>query len=163
MKRGHEKRPSESDTPLNRADLARILGIVLLLAAFLMLTFTPELLFEAWHRDGYQKTEAEILSAPEVRRSIKLRIASSAEEIRVRRTTFNGVSPHMRISVWYNPEAILTGGGTWLDTRVMTTERWPELPEFPQALTAALLNVLLGFGGSLLLFGRPRRQRHDKR
>ena len=163
MKRGHEKRPSESDTPLNRADLARILGIVLLLAAFLMLTFTPQLLFVSWHRDGYQKTEAEILSEPGVYRSTKVRIASSAEEIRVRRTTFNGVSPHMRISVWYNPEAILTGGGTWLDTRVMTTERWPELPEFPQALMAALLNVFLALGGSLLLFGRPRQRQNEKR
>jgi len=69
----------------------------------------------------------------------------------------------MRISVWYNPEAILTGGGTWLDTRVMTTERWPELPEFPQALMAALLNVFLALGGSLLLFGRPRQRQNEKR
>ena len=52
-----------ADAPLNRADVSRLIGIALLLGAFLMLTFTPPLVFEAWHVDGYERTEAEVLTA----------------------------------------------------------------------------------------------------
>jgi len=142
-----------ADTPLNRADARQLLGIALLLGAFLMLTFTPQLLFEAWHARGYEKTEAEVLTAAGRSRSIRVRIASSGAEISIRRNTFDGTSEHLRIPVWYNADAILVAGITWLDARVVSVQRWPQLPQFGQALAAALINLLL-LGAGLLLFLR---------
>jgi len=149
-----------ADAPLNRADVSRLIGIALLLGAFLMLTFTPQLVFEAWHVDGYERTEAEVLTAAGRSRSIRVRIASSGAEISIRRSTFDGTSEHLRIPVWYNAGAILIAGITWLDTRVVSVQRWPQLPEFSHALGAALLNLLLFCAGLLLFFRRTiRRQR----
>ena len=151
-----------ADTPLNRADARQLLGIALLLGALLMLTFTPQLLFEAWHVDGYDRTEAEVLTAAGRSRSIRVRIASSSAEISIRRSTFDDTSEHLRIPVWYNADAILVAGITWLDTRVVSVQRWPQLPQFSQALGAALLNVLLLCAGLLLFFRRATRRKRDR-
>lgn len=149
--------PPAADAPLTRADLARLAGIVLLLVAFLMLTFTPQLVFEAWHRDGYARTEAELLAAPGRGRTTRVRILDGGDELWVRRSDFGGIAAHTHVGVWYNSAAIVTAGPTLLDTRVVSVERSPQLPELPESLGVALLNAFLFGVGAVLLLGLPRR------
>jgi hypothetical protein len=149
------------DEAFTRADMARVLGVVLVLGAFLMLTFTPQLLFQARNLAGYSNTQAELLEGPGRSRSISVRVASTGEEISVRRTMFDTSVEHERIPIWYNPSAHLVFGITLFDMRVVSAQRYPELPTLQQALIAALLNVVLAAGGAYLVFRPPRGRRRS--
>ena len=142
-------------TGLTREDGLRLLGIPVLLAAFLMLTFTPQLLFQASNRSGYSRTEAEILSGPGRSRSVRIRIASTGEELIVRRSFFDSTAPHEQLAIWHNPSARLVFGITLFDLRVVSAQRYPELPNLAEAILAALINVALAVGGSYLFFRPP--------
>jgi hypothetical protein len=146
------KRQAEStDHALRRSGFAGLLGLLLLLAAFLMLTFTPQLVYKAWHRDGYARTEAEVLSGPGRAKSFRVRVVADNQEVSVKSTSFDGRVQHQRIPVWYNPAAHVEFGITLFDERVISAERWPELPDFTGALAAVLINLALIFGGGYLL------------
>jgi hypothetical protein len=150
---GHSK---TEDEPFTLADSARLVGIALVLGAFLMLTFTPQLVFLAWHRDGYARTEAESLSGPGRSRSFRVRIASSGEELSVRRTSFDSSPPYARLPVWYNPSARLVVGITLFDMRVVSLQRYPELPNLVHAFTAVAINLILAAVGGFLVFRSPK-------
>jgi len=157
-KRGRKQSPPAAPRP-TRGSPAVLLGMLLLLGAFMLLTTTPEVMYQAWHRDGYERTDAELLSPSGRSRSVRVRIGSSGAELSVRRTTFDTRSEHARVPVWYNPEAIVSAGITWLDVRVVSAERQPELPTSNQATMMLLLNLLLFAGGGLLLLASMRRVR----
>src|SRR5258706_5499811 len=137
---------------LARSDVLRLLGIPILLAAFLMLTFTPQLLFQASNRNGYSRTEAEVLSGPGRSRSVRIRIASTGEELMIRRTSFDSTAPHEQLPIWHNPAARLVFVITIFDLRVVSAQRYPELPNLAEAVLAALINLALAVGGSYLFF-----------
>ena len=155
----HAKRPATgADRRLTRDDGARVLGIALIVAASLMLTFTPQLLFEAALRDGYRQTEAELLSDSGRQRSVRVRIAADEAELRVKSTTFDAIVAHAHVRIWYNPQAMLAAGTmTFLDARVINRERSPELPEPWQALLAAAVDLVFAVAGIALVFGRSKR------
>jgi len=145
---------NSADEPFNRRDFAVLLGIGFFLGAFLMLTFTPQLMYEAWHRQGYGRTEVEFLSDPGTSRTIRVRVAASGEELFVRRNEFDLVTANARVPVWYNPAARLSAGATVFDRRVLSLARHPELPTFAEAIAVGLLNLALAGGGYFLVFRR---------
>jgi hypothetical protein len=148
-----------ADQRFTRADGARVLGIALIVAASLMLTFTPQLLFEASQREGYRPTEAELLSDSGRQRSVRVRIATDDAELRVKNTTFHAIFAHAHVPIWYNPQALLAAGTmTFLDARVINRERSPDLPEPWQALLATAFDLLFAIAGIALVFGRSKRR-----
>lgn len=153
---------TSKDEPLTGGDLLRLLGFPLLLGAFLMLISTPQLVFQSLNRDGYSRTEAEVLTGPGRSRSIRIRIASTGEEITVRRTMFDGIGENRREPIWYNPSARLVLGVTVFDERALSTGRHQELPDLSQAFFASLLTVALGAAGAYLLFRTPKSARRRR-
>jgi hypothetical protein len=140
-----------ADRSLHRSGFAGLLGLVLLLVAFLMLTFTPQLVYRTWHRDGYERTEAEVLSGRGRAKSFRVRVVADDQVLLVRSASFNGYVQHQRIPVWYNPAAHVEFGIRLFDERVISAERSPELPDFTGALAAVLVNLLFACGGAYLL------------
>jgi hypothetical protein len=162
MRTHHGKRQTQSaEQALRRSGFAGLLGLVLLLGAFLMLTFTPQLVYREWHRDGYDRTEAEVLSGPGRAKSFRVRIVADDRELLVKSTSFDGRVQHQRIPVWYNAAAHVEFGIRLFDERVISAERTPELPGFPGTLAAVLINLLLVCGGVYLLRDGSA-QRHGK-
>ena len=158
MRRSAKRLGIGTDQRFTRADGARVLGITLITAASLMLTFTPQLLFETAQRDGYRQTEAELLSDSGRQRSVRVRIAADDAELRVKTTNFDAIVAHAHVPVWYNPQALLAVGTmTFLDARVINRERSPQLPEPWQALLAAAVDLLFAVAGIALVFGRSKR------
>jgi hypothetical protein len=150
---------SGDDRRFTRADGARVLGIALIVAASLMLTFTPQLLFEATQREGYRRSEVELLSDSGRQRSVRVRIAADDTELRVKSTTFDAIVAHAHVPVWYNRQALLAVGTmTFLDARVINRERSPDLPELWEALLAVAINLVLATAGIALIFRRLKRQ-----
>ncbi|GEM_PF-3582747 len=142
---------------LSRADIGRLFGILLILGAFLMLTFTPQLVFRASHRAGYQLTEAEIVSGPSPYRSINVRIVSTGEEFSPQRNPFDGARQSERIPIWYNPAARIVRVIILFDERIVSAQHGQGIPTSLNAFVAVLVNLLLGALGFYLVFGSPRR------
>lgn len=150
-KSGREPQPER----LTRADLGRALGIFLILGAFLMLTFTPQLVFRAWNRAGYQLTEAEILSGPGPYRAIRVRVASTGEEVSPQRNPFDGARQSERIPIWYNPAARMAHGIVLFDERVVSAQHGQGVPTGLHAFAVVLFNLLAGTLGLYLISRTP--------
>ncbi len=157
MVRKRKPRPIKSlDEALTRADYLRPAGLLAMLAAFLMLTFTPQMVFQAVNRSGYTLTEATVLSSPGISSpglsTVSLRIASTGQEIRVRKTALHRSTPAAQLAIWHNPSAILVFGITLFDQRVVSADNYPELPTLANAFFAVLVNLVVAAVGSSLFF-----------
>lgn len=145
---------SKSDK-LNRADFAVLLGMVLILVAFLLLTSTPQSVYRWLKRDGYTRTEVDVFSPPESRlSSVTVRVLSTGDELSVRRTALDGSRKRSRLPVWYNPEARLVLGARLFDERIVSADTYPELPGGNVVLGGVLVNLAAGAGGYYLLRSR---------
>mgnify|MGYP000983959884 CR=1 FL=1 len=140
---------------------ARLFGFVLLIGACLMLTFTPQQLFLAWHREGYRRTEAEVLSKPGLGR-IRIEVASSGDRVDVSRNILDSSREHARSAIWYNPDANLVFGIRLFDERVLSIEQHPALPTLPTAIGLLLANLSLAAAALFLAF-RPEARRRTRR
>lgn len=137
---------------LTRTDFAVLLGLVLILLAFLLLTSTPQSVYRWLKRDGYSRTEIEVLSPPESRlSSMTVRVLSTGDELYIRRTTFDDSRKRSRLPVWYNPEARLVLGARLFDERIVSADTYPELPDGTLVLGGVLVNLAAGVGGYYLL------------
>lgn len=163
--------PSASEA-MNRGDFARIAGVVLLLGAGFMLTFTPRQTFQAWHRDGYVATEAERLAQPSsLRRRVLVRIAADGAKLDIRNPAYALTSAPSPLRVWYNPAARVdirfrVLDHPWriktLDNRVLPITSYPSVPGAAQAVSALALNLLLGVVGAILLRSPGARARRSR-
>ena len=149
-----------ASAPRTEGGLSALAGLVLLLGAFLMLTFTPQRVYRACNAAGYRATEAELV-APPVRNSryMRLRVLSTGEELLVRRSSFEADIGHPREAVWYNPAAHLVLGIRWFDERLVSRQRYPDSPSPVDALVPLLLTIALGGYGSHLLVRANRSSR----
>lgn len=142
---------NESDK-LTRVDFATLLGIVLILVAFLLLTSTPQSVYRWLKRDGYTRTEIEILSPPESHlSSMTVRVLSTGDELSVPRNTLVDSRKKLRQTAWYNPEARLVLGFRLFDERIVSADTYPELPGAGVVLGGVLVNLAAGAGGAYLL------------
>jgi hypothetical protein len=150
---------------LTRADLATLLGLLLILLACLLLTSTPQSVYRWMQRDGYTRTEIEVLSPPESRLStMTVRVLSTGEEISIQRNTFHDSRQRRRLAAWYNPEARLILGFRLFDERIVSADIYPRLPGGGRVLGEVLANLAAGAGGLYLLRSpkkapRPRSRR----
>lgn len=97
------------DAPLTRGDavfaVRLLLGLVVTVAAFLMVISAPAALFTWLHRDGYQRTDVVIESLSLKRAMVGVR--ATGETLSVGRTTFDMPEQLGVRRVWYNPDAKL--------------------------------------------------------
>ncbi|HEX2224800.1 MAG TPA: hypothetical protein VHN15_11400 [Thermoanaerobaculia bacterium] len=155
---------SKSDK-LTRADLATLLGLLLILLACLLLTSTPQSVYRWMKRDGYTRTEIEVLSPPEGHLStMRVRVPSTGEELSIKRNTFSDSRRRRRLPAWYNPEAQLILGFRLFDERIVSADVYPRLPGGGRVLGEVLSNLAAGAGGLYLLRSprkapRPRSRR----
>jgi hypothetical protein len=138
------------------SDGFRALGMFLSLGFFLVLSSVPGLVIPYALRDGYTRTEAEVLSPDGGRlRNIQVRIASTHDEVGVLRSNFDGVAQGVKLPVWYNPNARLKAGITWYDYRLISAARYPDHVEgIAVAFWLAALIALGGLSGYLIFGGR---------
>jgi hypothetical protein len=116
---------------------------------------------QAWHRTGYVATEAERLAQPASRRrSVLVRLASDGAKLDIRKPAYALLSAPSPLRVWYNPAARIeirfsAFGHPFrlktLDNRVLPVAAYPRLPGGAQAVSALVLNLLLGAAGAALL------------
>ena len=131
-------------------------GLVLILLACLLLTSTPQSVYRWWKRDGYTRTEVEVLSPPDSHlRWMRARVLSTGQTLDVRRTSFANSRTRNRLPAWYNPDARLVLGLTVFDERLVSAEAYPELPGGAAVFGGAALTVASGVGGLYLLLSRP--------
>lgn len=149
---------SKSDK-LTRADLATLLGLVLILLACLLLTSTPQSVYRWMNRDGYTRTEIEVLSPPEGHLStMRVRALSTGEELSIKRNTFHDSRERRRLPAWYNPEAQLIVGIRLFDERIVSADVYQQLPGGGRVLGEVLANLAAGAGGLYLLLRSPRKK-----
>lgn len=152
---------------LTRADFLPLLGLLLILLACLLLTSTPASVYRWMKRDGYTRTEVEVLSPPDSRLStMTVRVLSTGEELRIERNTFSDSRRRRRLPAWYNPEARLVLGFRLFDERIVSADTHRELPRGGGVLGLVLVNLAAGAGGVYLLRSprkvpqpRPRRKK----
>lgn len=166
-KRKRRSRPSEpAPGPSTRQGCLALVGLLCFFVAVLLVDTTRRA-FGTWHwRDGYSRTELEVLSAsPRGRARVDGRVLSTGAELFVDGSRFpelmrtaNGVvftldTPERlkgrRAAVWFNAQArsVLFG-----DLRVLSAADG-ELPG--SASAAGHLAVLLGFVGLAVALIRP--------
>lgn len=142
----------EESGKLTRKDFAFLVGLGLLLLAFLLLTSTPQVVYRWWKRDGYSRTEIEVLSPPESQlSSMEVRVRSTGQRLSIRRTSFTNSRTQSILPAWYNPDARLVLGLTVFDERILCAETYRELPDGAGALGGAALNIAVAVGGLSLL------------
>ena len=97
------------------------LGLVCVIIACLLLTTAPGAVHRWMHADGYQVTEAVVSeSSRQYRRSIDVRIVSTGEELRVKRSDFESPLVEGARPVLYNPRAFSRRFGIiWWDSRII--------------------------------------------
>ena len=109
------------DEPLTLREAAAALrvlaGLVLAVAAFLMVISAPAALYAWVHRDGYRDTE--VVVEPSTRRYATVRVPASNETLRVRLSKFGSPVRPGSQRVLYNPQARLALGITLLDERIV--------------------------------------------
>lgn len=133
--------------------LAFLFGLALLLIAFLLLTTTPQLVYRWSHRDGYTKTEIEVLSPPDSHlSSMRVRVLSTGEELSIRRNTFERSREQNRLPAFYNPDArrLFLGIGLF-DERLVSAERTSRLQSGKDVALLVAVNATLGLLGVYLL------------
>ena len=163
------KRKQPEDEAFTRSDFARIAGVLLLLVAGLMLTTTPEMLQEAWYRDGYVDTTARITRTAVHGGALDVQILPNGDKFTISRMGPTDASPEP-VRVHYNRDARLmfTFGDadtplriTLFDSRVLPWSEQP-LPTVALASTVLTLN-LLALAGSLQMIFQPRWRRRGRR
>lgn len=153
-------RRSEGST---REGCAGCAGIALLLLASLLLTTTPQEVYRWSHRNGYTRTEIEVLSPPDsYLRWMSVRVVSTGEELSVERNSFTGSRDRQRLPAWYNPEARWEPGITIFDERLVSAEDNAELPESGYVFGLLFVNVVSALLGVFLLSSRAPSRAHRK-
>ena len=138
-------------TPAQPRSWPVLLGIVLVLVAFLLLTTTPGILYRFLHRSHYRTVEVEVLSigAP---RSITVKVKPSGETLRIRSSTFEGTkTPGAVFPASHDPDARLTLGAGVFDERIVSAEPYHGLPAVTEVLVLTALQLASALGGFLLL------------
>lgn len=143
---------------LPREEVAGCSGLALILLACLLLTSTPQAVYRWSKRDGYTRTEIEVLSPPDSRlSSMRVRELSTGATLDIRRNTFTDSRTRNRLPAWYNPDARLVLGIRLFDERLVSADDHRELPGGAAVLGQAALTAGSGALGLYLLLGRPRR------
>lgn len=142
-------RRSEGST---REGCAGCAGIALLLLASLLLTSTPQEVYRWSHRNGYTRTEIEVLSPPDSHlRSMSVRVLSTGQTLSVKRNTFTGSRDRKRLPAWYNPDARWALGLPIFDERLVSAENNAELPDAGSAFGLLFVTVASALLGVFLL------------
>lgn len=150
---GKLRKPGAVPRPSTAASGPRALaGAVLLLAAALLLSLTPQLTFRWLLRDGYSRIQVEFVSR--TKRGMRVRIIPPGEIRELRGSGFgisgNGIAP-----AWRNPEAELWIGGVRLfDETVVLSGDGPEVQPAGELAGLLLLNAVCGIGAYRLLRAR---------
>lgn len=127
-------------------------GIALLLLASLLLTSTPQEVYRWSHRNGYTRTEIEVLSPPDsYLRWMSVRVLSTGQKLSVKRNTFTGSRDRKRLPAWYNPDARWAPGITVFDERLVSAENNAKLPEAGSAFGLLFVTVASALLGVFLL------------
>lgn len=133
--------------------LAFLFGLALLLIAFLLLTTTPQLVYRWSHRDGYTKTEIEVLSPPDSHlSSMTVRVLSTGDELSIRWNTFERSREQNRLPAFYNPDArqLVLGIGLF-DERLVSAERTSRLQSGKDVALLVAVNATVGLLGFYLV------------
>lgn len=138
--------------------------MALILLACLLLTTTPQEVYRWSQRDGYARTEIEVLSPPDGHlRSMSVRVLSTGEKLSVKRNSFTGSRDRKRLPAWYNPDARWVLGITIFDERLVSAENNAELPDARDAFGLLFVTVASALLGVFLLRSRvPSRARDRK-
>ena len=140
-----------------REGCAGCAGIALILLACLLLTSTPQEVYRWSQRNGYTRTEIEVLSPPDSHlRSMSVRVLSTGQQLSVKRTSFTGSRDRKRLPAWYNPDARWALGITIFDERVISAESYPELPDAGVVFGLLFVTVASALLGLFLLRSRAR-------
>ena len=155
----HRKRNRKppADETFTLSDFGRIAGVVLLLVALLMLTTTPKMVVESWHRADYVETMARVERRNQQRRGgMIVTLLSTGEKVYVRHPVPELISPSP-VRVLYNPDASAVIAFSAFDTPVRIRSFDARvlapgpLPTPGQAILAATINLLLGIAAVLLI------------
>ena len=149
---------------ITREELAGCSGLVLLLLACLLLTTAPQSVYRWSQRDGYTRTEIEVLSPPDSHlRSMRVRVLSTGETLDIRRNAFTNSRTRNRLPAWYNPDArLMVLGLRAFEERLVSAEEHPELPDGAAVFGLAALTAGSGALGLYLLLGRVSRRASSK-
>ena len=139
----------KSDAAPTRASFAPLAGILLVVASTLMLTFTPQSVYQWIHRLGYIRTQAEFVSRQ--RRYVTVRVASTGDRLTIKSTTFDSLSAQAPAPAWYNREARLVRGIVLFDERLVSAERHPVMPSGAEVFIEVSLNAAFILAAYLLL------------
>src|SRR4028119_1580902 len=89
-----------------REGCAGWVGIALLLLASLLLTSTPQEVYRWSHRNGYTRTEIEVLSPPDSHlRWMSVRVLSTGQKLSIKRNSFTGPRDRQRLPARDTPAA----------------------------------------------------------
>lgn len=94
-----------------------VLGVIVGIAAVLMLASAPGLFYRWLLRDGYRQVDVVLEHAS--RSSVTVRVPDSAERLSISRGTFDDPERLGTRRVWYNPAARLRLGATIFDHRIV--------------------------------------------
>ena len=148
--------PLEPITWRDGVAIVRVLtGVVVGLAAFLLLTTAPDLLFQWIHRDGYRPTEAVVERSTLALFTVRL---PAGKEITVKSTRAHGHEGAQ--TVFYNPDAIVTLGIRLFDERIV----FSSVPRSAaEGLLPSVITVVLAAAAFWLLRGSPEKPRTSRR
>jgi hypothetical protein len=132
------------------AAVGGLIGLILIIAATLLLTFTPEIAYQWFHRTGYARDQVEMLS-PRRTRSITVRIVSTGQTLSVKSSTFGNISPAQRTPVWYNPGARTVWGIVLFDERIVSDEKYHGLPSGKRVAVYVALTLAFILSAIVLL------------
>lgn len=160
-KRRKRTRKSHEEEAFTLGDFGRVAGVVLLLVALLMLTTTPKMMVEAWHRAGYVETMALVEDRfPQGRGGMVVTFVSTGEKVYMRHPV-PGLESPTPVRVLYNPDASALIAFSAFDTPVRIRSFDSRvlapgpLPTLAQATGALTLYLLLAIAAMLLIF-QPR-------
>ncbi|HJX28057.1 MAG TPA: hypothetical protein VJ885_09100 [Thermoanaerobaculia bacterium] len=135
-----------------REGCAGWVGIALLLLASLLLTSTPQEVYRWSHRNGYTRTEIEVLSPPDSHlRWMSVRVLSTGQKLSIKRNSFTGSRDRKRLPAWYNPDARWALGITIFDERLVSAEDNAELPDAGSVFGLLFVTVASALLGVFLL------------
>ena len=132
-----------------------LIGVVLALVAFLLLTTAPEIVFRWLHRDGYRATEVDVARVSNS--TVKVAFPTG-EAITMKSSRASGhMGPQ---TAYYNPDARLIMGISLMDERVVFTG-------IPQSAAEGLMPTVImlacGAAAFWLLRGSPEKPRQPRR
>ena len=147
---GKHRKPGAGRPPSTTVSGPRALaGVVLTLAAALLLSLTPQLAYRWLLRDGYSRIQVEFVSR--TKRGMRVRMVPPGEIRELRGSGF-GISGNGTAPAWRNPDAELWIGGIRIfDETVVLSGAGPEVQPVGELAGLLLLNAVCGMGAYRLL------------